>query len=1088
MVVQVEKLTALEWRHIGPHRGGRVVAVAGDPRDPMTFYFGACAGGVWKSTDAGTYWQNVSDGFFNTAAVGAIAVAPSDPNVIYAGTGESCIRGDVSHGDGVYRSTDAGQTWTHCGLADTRHIARIRVHPHDPDTVYVAALGHAFGPNQERGVFRSRDGGRSWEKVLFRDEKTGAIDLSIDPNNPRVLYASLWEAIRRPWEMVSGGPGSSIYKSTDGGDTWTELTDNPGLPKGLKGRIGVALSPAKPSRVWALIEAENKGGLYRTDDGGATWELISEDREIQQRPWYYMHVFADPQDADTCYILNLRMWKSTDGGKSFTPVTTPHGDNHDLWIDPADPQRMIEGNDGGACVSFNGGATWSTIYNQPTACFYHVATDTRFPYHVYGTQQDNSAIGVPSHSVTGAIPWAECYYVGHSESGHIQVRPDNPNVVFSGAIGSSPGGGGSLLRWDGATGQTQIITVWPEAAGGLGAGAQKYRFQWTYPILISPHDPNTLYVAGNQLFKSTDEGISWEVLSPDLTRNDPSKLGPSGGPITKDTTGAEHYCTIFAFTESPHEQGLFWVGTDDGLVQISRDAGKTWENVTPPDLPEWTTINVVEVSPHDPATAYIASWRYKLHDNSPYLYKTNDYGRTWTRITDGIAEDDFTRIIREDPVRRGLLYAGTETGLYVSFDDGASWQRFMNNLPVVPVYDLQVKGDDLIAATHGRSFWVLDDLTALRALTDDVLDTPVHLFPPRDTVRTRPLPGAGRQTALGQKNYQMGLGSAFTFIDQKTPDGEPKRILLDAGENPPNGVVVHYWLKERPEGELKLEFLDRDGNLVKSFTSKPDEKPEDAQPQEIEPGEEGDEGPEPDATPQPSAEEKRAPKEAGLNRFVWNMRAADAEKVEGDATTEQSLTGPVVAPGEYQVRLTVNGQTSTERARIVKDPRVKANQEDLEAQYELLVQIRDKLSETQRAINQIRALKSQVAAWIGDANGAKPRPGLPKPVLDAGKALRDSLTAVEEELIQPKAKGQLDSIQFPVKLNSKIAALTSVVASADSVPPKQTYEVLEHLSGQVDEQLRRLRNVIDTDADAFNRAVQEAALPAVAADVATVTA
>jgi hypothetical protein len=600
------------------------------------------------------------------------------------------------------------------------------------------------------------------------------------------------------------------------------------------------------------------------------------------------------------------------------------------------------------------------------------------------------------------------------------------------------------------------------------------------------HDPNTLYVAGNQLFKTTDEGINWEVISPDLTRNDPAKLGPSGGPITKDTTGAEHYCTIFAFTESPHEKGLFWVGTDDGLVHLSRDAGKSWENVTPPDLPEWTTVNVLEVSPHDPATAYLAGWRYKLHDNRPYLYKTNDYGKSWTRITNGIPSDDFTRIIREDPVRKGLLYAGTETGLYVSFDDGANWQRFMNNLPVVPVYDLQIKDDALIAATHGRSFWVLDDLTALRALTDDLLDKPVHLFPPRDTVRTRPLPGAGRATALGQKNYQMGLGSAFTFIDQKLPDGETKRILLDAGENPPNGVVVHYWLKERPEGELKLEFLDRDGNLVKSFTSKKEEKPEGVAAEEVEPGEEGAEGGEPDATPQASEEEKRAPKEAGLNRFVWNMRATDAEKVEGDASTEGSLTGPVVAPGEYQVRLTIGGQSATERARITKDPRVRANQEDLEAQYELLIQIRDKLSDTQKAINQIRALKSQVSAWIGDANGQKPRKGLPKPVLDTGKSLRDSLTAVEEELIQPKAKGQLDSIQFPVKLNSKIAALTSVVTSADSVPPKQTYEVLEHLSEQADEQFRRLRNVMDTDLEAFNKAVREADLPAVMTDTPAV--
>jgi photosystem II stability/assembly factor-like uncharacterized protein len=1078
MVVDAEQLKGLEWRHIGPHRGGRVVAVAADPRDPMTFYFGACAGGVWKSTDGGTYWQNVSDGFFNTAAVGAIDVAPSDPNVIYAGTGECCIRGDVSHGDGVYRSTDAGQTWIHCGLSDTRHIARIRTHPNDPDTVYVAALGHAFGANRERGIFRSKDGGKTWAQVLFRNERTGAIDLVLDPHNPRVLYASFWEAVRHPWEMVSGGPGSSIYKSTDGGDTWTDITANPGLPKGLKGRIGVALAPARPSRVWALIEAENKGGLYRSDDGGATWELISEDREIQQRPWYYMHVFADPRDPDTCYILNLRMWKSTDGGKSFTPMTTPHGDNHDLWIDPNDPQRMIEGNDGGACVSFNGGATWSTIYNQPTACFYHVTTDTRAPYRVYGTQQDNSAICVPSHSAAGAIPWAECYAVGSSESGHIQVLPNDPDVVISGAIGSAPGGGGVLLRYDHTTGQTRIITVWPEVYGGYGAKDMKYRFQWTYPILISPHDPNVLYVTGNQVFKTTDEGTSWEVISPDLTRNDEGKLGPSGGPITKDTTGAEHYCTIFAFTESSHARGVFWAGSDDGLIHISRDNGATWQNVTPPELPEWATVGNIEVSPHDPATAYVAAWRYKLDDTTPYLFKTNDYGSSWQRITNGIPSHDFTRVIREDTQRRGLLYAGTETGLYLSFDDGANWQRWQGNLPVVPVYDLQVKGDDLIAATHGRSFWILDDLSPLRRLSEDVASADAHLFSPRVTVRTRPLPGAGRASALGQKNYSMGLGAAFTYVEQKSPDGELKRILLDAGENPPNGVVVNYYLKDQPAGEVKLEFLDRDGTSIKSFTSKAEEaeKPD----ADIEPGVEGEEGTEavePGAEPKP--DEPKVAKNAGLNRFVWNMRYADAEKVEGDASTENSLTGPAAAPGEYQVRLTVNGQDYTESFRIVKDPRVKSNDEDLDAQFELLIQIRDKLSETQRAINQIRALKTQVEAWIG-ADG-KGRAGVPKAVVAAGKALRDSLSAVEDELIQPKAKGALDSIQFPSKLNTKIAALTSVVASADAVPPKQAYEVFEDLSGRIDEQLRRLRGVLDSDVPAFNTAVRDAVLPAVIA-------
>ncbi|MGH2602778.1 MAG: WD40/YVTN/BNR-like repeat-containing protein, partial [Dehalococcoidia bacterium] len=544
MPIAVDQLQTMQWRNIGPHRGGRVVAVAGDPANPMIFYFGACAGGVWKTTDGGTYWQNVSDGFFDTAAVGAIAVADSDPNVVYAGMGECCIRGDVSHGDGVYRSTDAGRTWQHLGLEATRSIARVRVHPKDPDIVYVAALGDIFGPSQERGVYRSKNGGKTWEKVLFRDENTGAIDLSLDPSNPRILYAALWQVRRTPWSLTSGGPGSGLYKSTDGGDTWTEISDNRGLPKGLKGRIGVAVSPARPGRVFALMEAEKDGsGLYRSEDGGASWQRISEDREIQGRRWYYMHVFPDPQDADTVWVLSGRCFKSIDGGVSWQEMPTPHGDNHDLWIDPRNPSRMIEGNDGGACVSFNGGLTWSTIYNQPTAQFYHVAVDTRFPYHVYGTQQDNTAIAVPSRTNKGGIPINECYTVGHSESGHIQVRPDNPDVVYSGAIGSSPGGGGALLRYDNTTGQIRIITAWPEFYGGWGAKDLKYRFQWTYPIVISPHDPTTLYVTGNRVFRTRDEGTSWEVISPDLTRDDKTKQEPSGGPITKDTTGAEHYCT-----------------------------------------------------------------------------------------------------------------------------------------------------------------------------------------------------------------------------------------------------------------------------------------------------------------------------------------------------------------------------------------------------------------------------------------------------------------------------------------------------------------------------------------------------------------
>ena len=551
-------LQSLRWRCIGPPRGGRVVAVAGHPTDWATFYFGACAGGVWKTTDGGTYWENISDGFLNSSAVGAIAVAESDPNVIYVGMGESTIRGDVSYGDGVYKSTDGGKTWVNVGLEDTNHIAKIRVHPQNPDLVYVAALGHAFGPNDERGVYRSKDGGQSWEKVLFRSEKAGAIDLAMDLANPRILYATIWEAYRNFWSLSSGGPDSSIYKSSDGGDTWTEITDNPGLPDGIKGKMGVAVSPVKPERVWAIIEAEeDKAGLYGSEDGGNTWKLLTDNRDLIARPWYYCHIYADPQDADTVYILNLKMWKSTDGGRTFTEITTPHGDNHDLWIDPNFPNRMVEGNDGGACVSYNGGESWSTIYNQLTAQYYHVAVDNQFPYRVYGTQQDNSSISVPSASEKGAILWSDCYPAGTGESGYIAVHPEDPNIVYVGAVGSSPGGGGALQRYDHRTRQIRLVTVWPEIYYGQGVGEQKYRFAWTFPILFSPHDPNILYTSGNMVFRSTDEGSSWEAISPDLTRNDPEKLVASGGPLTLDTSGAEHYGTVFAFVESPHVSGVF---------------------------------------------------------------------------------------------------------------------------------------------------------------------------------------------------------------------------------------------------------------------------------------------------------------------------------------------------------------------------------------------------------------------------------------------------------------------------------------------------------------------------------------------------
>ena len=1054
MTVDQNMLKGLEWRCIGPPRGGRVVAVAGDPVNPAVFYFGACAGGLWKTDDAGTYWKNVSDDYFKTASVGAIAVADSDPNVVYAGMGEACIRLDVSYGDGMYKSTDAGKTWTHLGLEDTRHISRVRIHPNNPDVVYVAALGHAFGPNEQRGVFRSTDGGKNWEHVLFKSEGAGAADLSIDPNNPRVLYASIWQAVRNFWSLTSGGPDSALYKSTDGGDAWTDITDSPGLPEGTKGRIGVAVSPARPGRVWATVESE-KAALYRSDDGGANWEMVSDNQDLQGRPWYYQHIFADPQDPDTLWILNYKCWKSIDGGKNFTEVTTPHGDNHDLWIDPRNPQRMIEGNDGGACVTFNGGDSWSTIYNQLTAQFYHVAADNQFPYRLYGTQQDNSAISVPSRTHKGAIPWGDCYTVGTSESGHIAVHPEDPNIVISGAIGSSPGGGGNMLRYDHRTGQIRIITTWPEINIGRGAKDMKYRFQWTYPIFFSPHDPNDLYVAGNVAFRSRDQGGSWEPISPDLTRNDETKLGPSGGPVTLDTSGAETYATIFAFVESPHEKGMFWAGSDDGLVHISRDGGTNWDNITPDELPDWTLVSMIEPSPHDPAKAYMAATRYKLDDNTPLLYKTGDYGRSWTKITTGIPEDDYTRVVREDPVRPGLLYAGTETSVYISFDDGESWQPVQANLPKVPVYDLVVKDDDLVAATHGRSFWIMDDLTQVRQLSSELTARRYALLKPRDTCRPA-TPFRSRKPASG-KGYTRGVGGYITYTETRDPYGDLKLDFLDGGKNPPDGVIVNYYLREKPEGEVTLSFLDSRAEEIRTYSSKEPES----------------KGPESKDSGQPP--EQRVPAEAGTNRFIWHMRYPDARKVPGDKTMEDEGFGPMAPPGSYQVRLKVGDDSQTESFLLLKDPRVEATQEDFDAQFGLLIRIRNRLSETHDSINKLRSVRQQVDEWIGRTRGHASG----EPVSTAGEAIKEKLKAVEDELVQVGYTGARDRLNLPARLNAKLAAITAVVAAGDFAPPSQALEVFSEISARIQPHLDRVEEIIDHAVSAFENLVHELEIPAI---------
>ena len=1045
-------LNSLEWRLIGPYRAGRVVTVAGDPTDSQVFYFGSTGGGVWKTTDGGLIWENISDGFFKRASVGAIAVSASDPNVLYVGMGESTIRGNVSHGDGVYKSTDKGKTWIHLGLENTRNIAKVHIHPQNPDLVYIAALGHAHGPNHERGVYRSRNGGKTWEQVLFRSDKAGAIDLSMDPNNPRILYAAFWEAQRLPHTFISGGEDSGIFKSIDGGDTWTEITRNPGLPQGLLGKIGITVSPAQSGRVWALIEAED-GALFRSDDSGETWQRLSEEGGLRHRAWYYMHVQAHPQDPDTLWIMNVQFWKSIDGGRTFFYLPTPHADNHDLWIDPHNPQRIIEGNDGGANVSFNGGDSWSSSYNQPTMEFYHVTTDTQIPYRVYGAQQDNTTICLPSRSPLAGITQLDWYDMGGGESGYIAVRPDDPNIVYAGSYQ------GLITRYDHRTRQSRNISVWPEMAAGWGAKDQKYRFQWTAPIMLSPHDPNILYITGNHVFRSTDEGNSWQIISPDLTRNDSTKLEASGGPITGDNTGAEYYCTIFAFTESPVERGLLWAGSDDGLIHISRDNGETWKNVTPLALPEWALISIIEPSPHDPATAYVAATCYKLEDFQPYLFKTNDYGATWTKITTGIRENDFTRTIREDPARRGLLYAGTETGIYVSFDDGEHWQSLQLNLPVVPIHDLVIKDTDLIVATHGRSFWILDDITPLRRINEEVQNSPVYLFTPRPTIRFMTVGGFSQVPPSGLYYRKTGVTTITVQRKQKS-NGGTVDYNLDAGQNPPDGVIVTYYLKQKSEEEVKLAFLDAQGKEISTFSS--EEKQDQIPGAETTPGNK-------------EKKELRVPKEAGTNRFVWDMRYPGPTKVDGFVGGDDALAGPVVSPGTYQMQLSVGDQVHSVVFEVQKDPRVTATQEDLDAQLELRLRIRDKLSETHDAINILRDLRGQVEDWARRTRGQENH----EAIEESSKAVKEKLSAVEEELIQVKAKVRQDALNHPAKLNAKLAALAGVVSSADAAPTRQAYELFNDLVARIDPQLKLLQEVIETDVHDFNALIRDLDVSAV---------
>jgi photosystem II stability/assembly factor-like uncharacterized protein len=886
--------SSLEYRLVGPFRGGRSAAVTGVPGKPNLFYFGSTGGGVWKTEDGGRSWGNISDGFFG-GSIGAVEIAASDHNVIYVGGGEKTLRGNVSSGYGIWKSEDAGQTWQAAGLKNSRHVPRIVVHPTNHDIVFAAVLGNIYKPTQDRGVYKSTDGGKSWKRTLFTNDQAGAVDLVMDPNNPRVLYASTWRAKRTPYSLSSGGDGSALWKSTDSGDSWTNISDNEGFAKGILGIMGITVSPANSQRVWAIVENEKKGGVYRSDDGGKTWSNINSSRSLRQRAWYYTRIYADSQDEEVVYVVNVSYHKSTDGGKNFTSARAPHGDHHDLWIAPEDPKRMIIGDDGGAQISYDGGETWSTYHNQPTAQFYRVTTDNSFPYKIYAAQQDNSTVRIKHRSDGWTIGDDDWEPTAGGESAHIAVDPEDNEIVYGGSYG------GFLTRKNHRTGTTRAINVWPDNPMGYGAEGMKYRFQWNFPIIFSKHNPNKLYTFSQNVHVTENEGQSWEIISPDLTRNDPEKLKSSGGPITQDNTGVEYYCTIFAANESPLQEGLLWVGSDDGLVHVTKDGGKNWENVTPQGAPKWLMINSIEPSPYDAATCYIAGTLYKEGDFSPYLFKTTNFGKTWTKIVNGIDSEHFTRVLRADPSRKGLLYAGTETGMYISFNEGQQWEKFQLNLPIVPITDLTIKDNNLIVATQGRSLWIIDDLSVLYQLSSDKKDKNTILYKPKDSYRTK---GGGG-------------------FESKT-----------AGTNHPNGVITHFYLKnyDKEKDTVAITFFDKKGDSIMSFGTH-------------------------------AKEHKLKDLKKGGNTFVWNMRYDGAERLKGMILWGANLNGPRAVPGEYKVSLSLNGTLVNQDFKILADPRAETDMNGFQKQFDFVSSVNSTIDKAHKSIKKMRKVSEQLDAF-----------------------------------------------------------------------------------------------------------------------------
>lgn len=997
---QESDYSALEYRLLGPFRGGRSAAVTGVPNQPNLYYFGAAGGGIWKTTNGGRQWENISDGFFG-GSIGAITVSKSDPNVIYVGGGEKTVRGNVSSGYGIWKSEDAGKTWQSSGLKNSRHVPRIAVHPTNHNIVYAGVLGNLYKPTQERGVYKSTDGGKTWKRTLFSNEHAGVVDLIMDPTNPRVLYASTWRINRTPYSLNSGGEGSALWKSTDSGETWTEISINKGFPEGTLGIIGVTVSPLNSQRVWAIIENKDKGGLYRSDDGGDTWNEVNSERKLRQRAWYYTRLYADTEDVNTVYVLNVNYHKSTDGGKSFDTYNAPHGDHHDLWIAPENPKRMIIGDDGGAQVTYDGGDTWSTYYNQPTSQFYRVTTDNTFPYRIYVAQQDNSTIRIPHRTDGRAITEDDWESTAGGESAHIAVDPKDNDIVYGGSYD------GFLTRVNHKTGTVRAINVWPDNPMGHGAEGMKYRFQWNFPIIFSKHNPNRLYTFSQHVHVTENEGQSWDIISPDLTRNDPEKLKSSGGPITQDNTSVEYYCTIFAANESPLKEGLLWVGSDDGLINVTQDGGKTWTDVTPKDMPDWMMINSIEPSAFDEGTCYVAGTKYKTGDFAPYLYKTTNYGKSWTKITNGISEEHFTRVIREDPKRKGVLYAGTETGMYISFNDGKDWKPFQLNLPIVPITDLTIKDNNLIVATQGRSLWMIDDLSVIHQLYDADLSKNL-LFKPKDTYRMRGGSSTGSKTT---------------------------------GTNHPNGVITYFNLKDfKDDAKVSLTYFDTKGDTIKTFSNK-DKKNK----LKVEKG-----------SNQFVWDMTYDGAERLDGMILWWASLEGPRAIPGQYKVSLSI----------EDSLKSNLFEMSKPFTVLADPRAESTLADMQKQFTFIKDVNKTMDDAHKSIKKIRAVNKQLSAfqqqYKADENV--------KELVEKAKSLEDQLSSIEKELYQTKNRSGQDPLNFPIKLTNKLGHLNSLVRMGDFPPTEQDIAVKNELSAQIKIQLDAFDTILNAEVNAFNAA------------------